>query len=335
VNNLAGRYPSGGPAALEARLRRLFPRAVVRARELSAEPEVWYVYREGAWRPPSGPWWTAPLVPRLVLGPDGWILEANQAAHSLLGMDDARAHHYSDFAAPGAAEDATLLFEMVESGHLLTATVLLRPVGGDLIACEVRAQSVPGGVEAWLRLAEEVELEAQPDPIVLPRLETLPAEDGVFRGYASRQLAAMAEPSADGLGLRLRRMFPHARVTAVEPDRWVADRDGGAEHRDHGSWWARPGLPRVRYDDRGLILGANQAAIDLLGVELVGHHWHEFVTPGSQDQVQSVLDLLRDVGPVASRFRLPTADGHLVEFDSYTRPVGSEFETTMRPLEAG
>ena len=333
VNRLSARYAGGGPADLEARLRRLFPRAVVHARELSSEPEVWYVYREGAWRPSSGPWWTAPLVPHLVLGRDGWVHHANQAAISLLGIDDARAHHYSDFLPPGAVEDASHLFDMVGRGHVLAATLLLRPVGGDLIACEVRAEPVGDGMGAWLRLAEEVDVGPQPDRIALPRLETLPVDDTVFGGYVGRQLAAMSDPTADGLGLRLRRVFPHARVTAADPDRWIADRDGGAGHRDDTSWWIDARLPRVRYDDRGLILEANRAATDLLGVELVGHHWHEFVTPGSQDQVQSVLDILRDAGEVASRFRLPTSDGHLVEFDSYTLPVGEEFETTMRPLE--
>ena len=33
-----------------------YPRAVVRARELSSEPaQVWYVYREGAWVPSTEP----------------------------------------------------------------------------------------------------------------------------------------------------------------------------------------------------------------------------------------------------------------------------------------
>jgi PAS domain S-box-containing protein len=223
---------------------------------------------------------------------------------------------------------------MVGNGHVLTATVLLRAVGGDLIACEVRAEPSADGVAAWLRLAADVDVGPQPDPIVLPRLETLPVDDAVFAGYVARQLTAMSDPSADGLGLRLRRMFQHARVTVADPERWVADRDGGAGHPDDGAWWTDPALPRVRYDDRGLILEANRAAADLLGVELVGHHWHEFVTPGSQDQVQSVLDILRDTGEVVSRFRMPTSDGHLVEFDSHTRPVGDGFETTMRPLEA-
>ena len=39
-------------AALQASLRRRYPRAVVRPRELEGErTEVWYVYRDGHWRP--------------------------------------------------------------------------------------------------------------------------------------------------------------------------------------------------------------------------------------------------------------------------------------------
>jgi hypothetical protein len=43
------------PARLEGSLRAHYPRAVVRARELSSELNiVWYVYRDGFWIPPSG-----------------------------------------------------------------------------------------------------------------------------------------------------------------------------------------------------------------------------------------------------------------------------------------
>jgi hypothetical protein len=43
------------PADLERSLRQRYPRAVVRARELSSEPsDVWYVYRDGSWTPPTG-----------------------------------------------------------------------------------------------------------------------------------------------------------------------------------------------------------------------------------------------------------------------------------------
>jgi hypothetical protein len=34
---------------LQAALRRDYPRAVVRARDLVGDPVVWYVYREGHW----------------------------------------------------------------------------------------------------------------------------------------------------------------------------------------------------------------------------------------------------------------------------------------------
>ena len=38
------------PGELESRLRVVYPRAVVHARELSGEPvTVWYVYRDGRW----------------------------------------------------------------------------------------------------------------------------------------------------------------------------------------------------------------------------------------------------------------------------------------------
>jgi len=42
------------PGRLESMLRSLYPWAVVRRRELSGEPiEIWYVYRDGHWVPPS------------------------------------------------------------------------------------------------------------------------------------------------------------------------------------------------------------------------------------------------------------------------------------------
>jgi len=42
------------PAGLEAMLRRRYPEAIVRVRDLSAETvEVWYVYRDGHWVAPN------------------------------------------------------------------------------------------------------------------------------------------------------------------------------------------------------------------------------------------------------------------------------------------
>ena len=42
------------PAVLEARLRREYPDAIVRERELAGErTQIWYVYRDGRWVRPG------------------------------------------------------------------------------------------------------------------------------------------------------------------------------------------------------------------------------------------------------------------------------------------
>jgi hypothetical protein len=40
---------SSSTEELQTLLRRDYPRAVVRSRDLAGEPVVWYVYREGHW----------------------------------------------------------------------------------------------------------------------------------------------------------------------------------------------------------------------------------------------------------------------------------------------
>src|SRR5207245_4298340 len=74
------------PEELEERLRRFFPRAVVRRRDISGEPPAWYVYRDGGWRPALiGLWWAEPGLPRVVGPRDGWVQEANATALGLIG----------------------------------------------------------------------------------------------------------------------------------------------------------------------------------------------------------------------------------------------------------
>jgi hypothetical protein len=141
----------------------------------------------------------------------------------------------------------------------------------------------------------------------------------------------MPEPTAEGLALRLRRLYPHAVVTA-DGDSWVAEREPGASAEGDQAWWSDELLPRVRYDAQALILEANAAAQEFLGHELVGHYWQDFVTAGSAEEVSVMLEILAEVGAAASRFRMPSADGTLVEFDSYTQVTGEEFVTVMRPV---
>jgi len=119
----------------------------------------------------------------------------------------------------------------------------------------------------------------------------------------------------------------------VVGERWIARRDPIDAPRAAESWWEDPDLPRVRYDAEALIVEANAAAEALLGRRMVGHHWQEFVTPGSTEQVSAMLAILADVGRAESRFRMPRADGSLLEFDSYTEVVGEGFTTVMRPRD--
>jgi len=84
-------------------------------------------------------------------------------------------------------------------------------------------------------------------------------------------------------------------------------------------------------DAEALIVEANAAAETLLGRRMVGHHWQEFVTPGSTEQVSAMLTILAEVGGAESRFRMPRADGSLLEFDSYTEVEPDGFVTVMRP----
>lgn len=333
VRRLSERFPGGGPEQLQQRLARLFPRVIVRARGLSSEPELWYVYRDGTWRSPTGEWWTAPNVPHLVADRDGWVIRANPAARTLLALGDGPPRHYSDLVASGAQDAATILYDVVLGGHPLSATLVLCPVGGDPIACEVRADRSAEGLEAWLRLADDIDPGPRPDHPARPRLVTEPPEDALFAAFAARQLDEAGDVSADALALRLRRLYPHARVTASGRGTWHVRRDGDASTDAGSGWWAEPGLPVVRFDDRGRILEANAAAEALLGPGLVGRHWHELVTPGAQDEVQPMLDLLVRVGEVVSRFRLPASDGRLVEFDSHTRREDGVLVTTMRPSD--
>jgi PAS domain-containing protein len=323
-----------GAAALERRLRRIFPRVVVRERELFGELPVWYVYRDGGWLSAEPPWWHDSTLPYVLVTPDGWLSGASVTAAGLLGIraDEAAEHHYTDFIVPGTLDDARALFSVIDGGSELTATVLLRPLSGHVIAVDLHASKSDDAVKGVLRLAAHVDVSVDVPQIPAPvSVATKPASDVAFKVYVLRALGRMPEPTADGLALRLRRLYPHAVVTA-DGDSWVAEREPSADAQSDQAWWSDGTLPRVRYDAQALILEANAAAQEFLGHELVGHYWQDFVTAGSTEEVSVMLEILAEVGAAASRFRMPSADGTLVEFDSYTAVTGEEFVTVMRPV---
>jgi PAS domain-containing protein len=333
VKRLAEGTEASTPGALEATLRRIFPRAVVRAREISGEPPAWYIYRDGGWREAvAGPWWEASGLPRLRVTRDGWVVEANATALGLLEIEpgDIATRHFTDFVLPGTVDDSLALFDIVDRGNALTATVLLRPSSGHVIAVDLHARRDGDSLLGVLRLADDVEPSAPPSPVEPPPVRCLSPSDGAFRGYVELALARMPEPTPEGLALRLRRLYPHAEVTGAD-GQWLARREPEGESPASGEWWAEPGLPSVRYDAQALIVEANSAAEALLGRPLIGHYWQEFVTPGSTEQVSAMLAILGQLGHAESRFRMPRSDGSLLEFDSYTEVDGESYTTVMRP----
>jgi PAS domain-containing protein len=333
VERLVDRHHFAVAADLAARLRRLFPRVVVRPSEVSGQADIWYVYRDGVWRSSADPsWWAEPRSPRVSVNREGWIEEANTAARAILGLPPTGdlPRYFSDFVAPGTLDDALDLFAVIADGRELLATMLIRPTSGEVIACDLRVWSDGERVIGAFRLADDVQTEVA---TVHPPAVTLvsdPTSDVVFVRYVEEAVARMPEPTTDGLELRLRRLYPHARVEA-EGSTWRVHRDAVGQAHDPDEWWRAEGLPTVRYDQQGRIFGANDEAEQLLGPELVGRHWQELVTAGTTDQVAAVLRLIAEAGWAVSRFRMPRPDGYLFEFDSYTEVAGDGFLTIMRP----
>jgi len=78
-------------------------------------------------------------------------------------------------------------------------------------------------MDVRMRLADDPDIRS--GRVLRPAtIATLPESDVGFRDYVQFVLDRMGAPSPEGLALRLRRLYPHARVEAGGP-RWVAHRD--------------------------------------------------------------------------------------------------------------
>ena len=331
VERVQRRHRADSAVDLQARLRRMFPRVLIVERQLSGEAPNWYVYRDGRWSPPSSSaWWSETGIPRVEISLDGWLLEADDAARGLLDLPDGDItdRHFTDFIAPGTLEDAEGLRRVIEEGHTLQATILLRPAGGELLACDLYARREGDRLVGSFRIADDIVVaeSAVPAPTALV---CHPTSDVAFCRYAETLLERMPEPTPDGLALRLRRLYRHARVEPLD-GRWMVFRDARGMGDAPDGWWLDESLPRVRYDHQAMIIEANEAAERLIGRRLVGHHWQDFVTAGTGDRVAEMVEIIMEAGVAISRFRMPSAHGS-VEFDSFTEYDGTTLTTVMRP----
>jgi PAS domain-containing protein len=148
VRAIAAADPPVGPEAFQARLRRFHPKTVVRRRVLEDQPEVWYLYRDGAWAPAGQPWWQDEHVGRITVSADGWVTGANAVARGLLGIAEGELgeRHFTDFVAPGTLRDAENLYRIIASGAVFEGTVLVRAARRS--APGRRSPCAPGGRSA-------------------------------------------------------------------------------------------------------------------------------------------------------------------------------------------
>lgn len=130
------------PGELQTALRRAFSRAVVRAKDPLATfgsfgPDIWYCYRDGRLtaQDEEARWWEADSVAHVVIDQSNRYVEANAAACALLGVAPGGLHgrRWSEFAAPGAEEDAEWLRQSLQRhGNGFSTFSLLRKDGSAL-----------------------------------------------------------------------------------------------------------------------------------------------------------------------------------------------------------
>lgn len=148
------------PDALERRLRRVYPRAVVRPRHqlASLRGPAWYAYRDGRYSPfVDAPWWDAPTVARLVIDGEGAYLDGNEAALELLGTDlrSLRSMTSGDLTSPEYRELVPWIRQLLIDTGELHSTSMVRPRDGRPdVPVEyhfVRDGDGPGRHVSWMR----------------------------------------------------------------------------------------------------------------------------------------------------------------------------------------
>ena len=153
VRRRFGELQASTPEALEERLRRTFPLAVVHARDdlASFVGTAWYVYRDGRYSPFSQPtaWWRT-STPRLILADDGAYLDATDPALSPPRGEPRRAPRgaFGRLHDAGVPGDVPWVLQLLRDTGELHSMSMLRPHGGDRTSPSSTTSPVTG--TAWV-----------------------------------------------------------------------------------------------------------------------------------------------------------------------------------------
>lgn len=162
VRRTFGELAGDAPADLQAVVRSLYPRAVVRPREplASLAGNAWYVYRDGRYSPFSDgpPWWDEPTAARVVIDDAGCYVDANPPALEILGvsLEELRRSRAGDFTPPAFGAEAPWIMQLLrDTGELHSLSMLRSRNGGPDAAVEfhfVKDAAGPGRHVSTLRL---------------------------------------------------------------------------------------------------------------------------------------------------------------------------------------
>jgi PAS domain-containing protein len=176
-----------------------------------------------------------------------------------------------------------------------------------------------------------------------------PPHDQVFARLAARLLEGFDAPDPDALQGSLRTTFPEATVRRRESlaslgsgEAWYAYRDGRySPFTDERPWWAVADVARLEIDDDGHYVDANQAAVELIGIDRAGLaslRTGDLTDPAARPDVPWLWQLLQDVGELHSTSILVTPGGGRIAVEyrlilnaagpgrhvSYLRPVPND-----------
>jgi PAS domain S-box-containing protein len=150
-----------------------------------------------------------------------------------------------------------------------------------------------------------------------------PPHDLVFASHAARTLEALDAPDADALQSAIQGLYPDAVVRARESlaalgggVAWYAYRDGRySPFTDTDAWWEAEGVAHLVIDGEGRYVDANEAALELIGLDLAtlrSLRTGELTDPAVRPTVPWIWALLEDVGTLHSTSVLVTPDGRRV-----------------------
>jgi PAS domain-containing protein len=150
-----------------------------------------------------------------------------------------------------------------------------------------------------------------------------PPYDEVLTRLAGERLDGLADPTPKALQASLRATYPQVVIRPRESiaalgggTAWYVYRDGRfSPFGDDGPWWEAPDAARIEIDAEGRYVGANAAALELIGVDLAtlrGMRTGDLTVASTRPTVAWFWQLLEDVGELHSTSILATPDGRQV-----------------------